>query len=146
MLVSVFYGSTVTRLFQGVASTLLGPSALNGGARTALIGLAMHFSVALTWSTVFLLLFTSFAWIRDVVTSAGGVIKVAAIYGPAIWMFMSFVVVRTLANRPPTINVRWWIQFFGHIPFVAVPIVASIAYGFRGRQLSGAPQPRVSGI
>ena len=144
MLVSVFYGSTVTRLFQGVASTLLGPSALNGGARTALIGLAMHFGVALAWSTVFLLLFTSFAWIRDVVASPGGVIKVAAIYGPAIWMFMSFVVVRTLANRPPTINVRWWIQFFGHIPFVAVPIVASIAHGVRGRQLSGAPQPQVS--
>ncbi len=141
---SVFYGSTVTRLFQGVASTLLGPSAMNGGARTALIGLAMHFSVALTWSTVFLVLFTSFAWIRDVVASPGGVVKVAAIYGPAIWMFMSFVVVRTLANRPPTINVRWWIQFFGHIPFVAVPIVASIAHGVRGRQLGGAPQPHVS--
>ena len=133
VLVSVFYGSTVTRLFQGVASTLLGPSALSGGGRTALIGLAMHFGVALTWSTVFLVLFTSFAWIRDVVASPGGVVKVATIYGPAIWMFMSFVVVRTLAHRPPTINYRWWIQFFGHIPFVAVPIVASIGRGVRNR-------------
>ena len=133
VLVSVFYGSTVTRLFQGVASTLLGPSALEGGTRTALIGLVMHFTVALTWSTVFLLLFTRFAWIRDVVASPGGVVKVAAVYGPAIWMFMSFVVVRTLAHRPPTINYRWWIQFFGHIPFVAVPIVASIGRGARNR-------------
>jgi hypothetical protein len=117
---------------------------MNGGARTALIGLAMHFSVALTWSTVFLVLFTSFAWIRDVVASPGGIVKVAAIYGPAIWMFMSFVVVRTLANRPPTINVRWWIQFFGHIPFVAMPIVASIGHGFRGRALNAAQRPQAS--
>jgi hypothetical protein len=24
----------------------------------------------------------------------------------------------------PAITFRWWVQFFGHIPFVAVPIVA----------------------
>jgi len=144
VLVSVFYGSTVTRLFQGVAATLLGPSAVGGGTRTALIGLAMHFTVALAWSAVFLLLYSRSAWIRDVVASPGGVLKVAAIYGPAIWMFMSLVVVRTLANRPPTINVRWWVQFFGHIPFVAVPIVASIGRGFAGAPLTGAPRPHVS--
>jgi hypothetical protein len=33
------YGSTVTRLFQGVASVLLGPDALQGGLATALVGL-----------------------------------------------------------------------------------------------------------
>ena len=33
------YGSTVTRLWQGVASTLLGASALDGGMRTAAVGL-----------------------------------------------------------------------------------------------------------
>ena len=36
-------GSTVTRLWQGVASVLLGAAALDGGRRTAGIGLAMHF-------------------------------------------------------------------------------------------------------
>src|SRR5258707_14494348 len=51
-----FYGSTATRLFQGVAATLLGPEALNGGTRTALIGLLMHFVVAFGCSDVFLLL------------------------------------------------------------------------------------------
>jgi len=34
-----------------------------------------------------------------------------------------------LLHRPPTFNYRWWVQFFGHIPFVAVPIVWSIASG-----------------
>jgi hypothetical protein len=40
-----------------------------------------------------------------------------------MWMTMSLVVIPLLAQRPP-ITYRWWIQFFGHIPFVALPIVA----------------------
>ena len=40
---------------------------------------------------------------------------------------MSIVVIPLLLHRPPTIGLRWWIQFFGHIPFVGVPIVASLA-------------------
>lgn len=46
VLSAVFYGSTVQRLFQGVAATLLGPGALTGGTRTALIGVLMHVGVA----------------------------------------------------------------------------------------------------
>lgn len=44
VLAAFFYGSTVTRLFQGVASTVLGPNALTGGARTAAVGVLMHFA------------------------------------------------------------------------------------------------------
>jgi hypothetical protein len=39
VLVTVFYHSTVARLWQGVASVLLGKEALTGGTKTALIGL-----------------------------------------------------------------------------------------------------------
>ena len=44
-------------------------------------------------------------------------------YGPFIWTVMSVVVIPLLVHRPPSINVRWWVQFVGHIPFVALPIV-----------------------
>lgn len=124
------YGSTVDRLWQGVASTLLGPSALTGGTRTAVIGLAMHFGVALAWSSVFLTAYATSAKLRAIVASPTGVIAAAAIYGPLIWMVMSFVIVPSLTHRPPTITYRWWVQFFGHMPFVALPIVVSI--GRRG--------------
>jgi hypothetical protein len=40
------YGSTVTRLFQGVAATLLGKEAFDGRAQTALLGVLMHLGVA----------------------------------------------------------------------------------------------------
>ena len=122
-----FYDSTATRLFQGVASTLLGKEALEGGTSTALVGVLMHFGVAFGWSAVFLLLVMRSAWIRRVLGSRYGVVKVAAVYGPLIWMVMSLVVIPALTQRPPRITLRWWVQWFGHIPFVGVPIVASSA-------------------
>jgi hypothetical protein len=129
VLSAVFYGSTVARLWQGVASTLIGSKAFEGGTRTVLLGVLMHFGVAFTWSAVFLLIVWRLQWIRGIVASSFGVVKVAALYGPSIWMVMSFVVIPLLTHRPPAITYRWWIQFFGHIPFVALPIVASITRG-----------------
>jgi hypothetical protein len=126
-----FYNSTVTRLWQGVASVLLGKSALDGGLTTAWIGVLMHFVVAFTWSAVFLILFSRSSWIRGQVASRNGVIKVASVYGPFIWMAMSFIVIPLLVHRPPSITTRWWIQLIGHIPFVGLPIVWSIGRGAR---------------
>lgn len=122
-----FYHSTVARLFQGVAATLLGPAAFDGGARTTAIGILMHVGVAFTWSTVFLLLHDNSARLRRVVQSPYGVLEVASVYGPMIWLVMSLLVIPTLLHRPTAFTIRWWVQLIGHIPFVAVPIVAAIA-------------------
>jgi hypothetical protein len=119
-----FYNSTVTRLFQGVASVILGTDALNGGIKTAALGILMHFFVAFVWSGIFLLFVFRWSWIRRTVESRYGAAKIACLYGPVVWMAMSCAVIPTLTHRPPTITIRWWIQFFGHIPFVGLPIVA----------------------
>ena len=124
-----FYHSTVQRLFRGVASTLLGPEALNGGALTFAIGVLMHFGVAFGWSVVFLLIVKRARWIRRLLNSPYGVVKVASLYGPFIWMVMSLAVIPLLLQRPPAINVRWLVQLIGHIPFVGIPIVWSIGGG-----------------
>lgn len=124
-----FYHSTVARLFQGVASTLLGKAALDGGTPTALVGVLMHFGVAFGWSAVFLFVVMRLHWVRRILGTQYGVLKVASLYGPAIWMVMSLAVIPLLLHRPPTIGSRWWVQFFGHIPFVGIPIVASLAQG-----------------
>lgn len=130
VLVVAFYHSTVTRLWQGVASTLLGKAAFDGGTRTALIGVLMHFGVAFGWSAVFLFLVIRWSWIRQLLASPNGVVKVAALYGPFIWLVMSLVVIPLLLHRPPAINGRWLVQLIGHFPFVGLPIVASIARGY----------------
>ena len=122
-----FYHSTVTRLFQGVASVLLGPSALDGGTRTAAIGVLMHLGVAFGWSVVFLVLATNSARLRTLLGRRYGVVTAASLYGPFVWMTMSLAIIPLLVHRPPTINIRWWVQFVGHAPFVGLPIVASIA-------------------
>jgi hypothetical protein len=121
----------VARLWQGVASVPLGPDALEGGARTVAIGLFLHLCVAFTWSSVFFLLVRRSAWIRAILSARYGPVKVAAVYGPFIWVVMSWVVIPLFTQRPPSITLRWWVQFVGHVPFVALPLVATIASGLR---------------
>src|SRR5215208_7036987 len=122
----VAYGQPLGRVWQGVASVLLGPSAMQGGARTMLVGLVMHFGVALAWSTVFLTLTLALPRLRQVVATPAGILAASALYGPVIWMIMSLVVIPRLTARLPTIDLRWWVQLVAHIPFVAIPIVATI--------------------
>lgn len=131
VLAAVFYGSTVARLWQGVASVLLGAAAFEGGSRTAAIGVLMHLGVAFGWSAVFLLLVLSSSWLRAFLAEPHGVITVAAVYGPLIWLVMSLAIVPLFTHRPPAINLRWWVQLVGHIPFVALPIVATVGRGMR---------------
>jgi uncharacterized membrane protein YagU involved in acid resistance len=89
----------------------------------------MHVGVALGCSTVFLVLWLRSAALRRRTATWPGIVGVAALYGPLIWLVMSLVVIPTLTGRPPTFALRWWVQLFGHIPFVAVPIVAGVARG-----------------
>jgi uncharacterized membrane protein YagU involved in acid resistance len=119
------YDSTVSRLFQGVAATVVGDSAFTGGARTTALGVLMHCGVAFGWSAVFVFVVMRSARIRGVLASRYGVLKVASVYGPAIWLVMSLLVIPVLLRRPPNISVRWWVQLLGHFPFVGIPIVAS---------------------
>ena len=126
VLAAFFYGSTVMRLWQGVASVLLGAAAFEGGSRTAAIGVLMHIGVAFGWSAVFLLLVLSSSSLRAILAEPYGVVAVAAVYGPLVWLVMSLAVIPLLTHRPPAINFRWWVQLVGHIPFVALPIVTMI--------------------
>ena len=125
---SVFvYNSTFDRLWQGVASVPLGKGALNGGNTTVLIGILMHFSVAFFWSAVFLFVMMRMGWVQRILASPAGTIKMAALYGPSIWLVMSFLVIPAFLHHPPAITSRWWIQFIGHFPFVGLPMVTSLA-------------------
>jgi hypothetical protein len=121
VLSAVFYGSTVSRLFQGVAAVVLGQEAFNGGTATAAVGVLVR-RVAFDGPPCSC---SRHAFARIVRARRVGV-KVASMYGPFIWMAMSLAVIPLLTHRPPTIGFRWWVQFIGHFPFVGVPIVASI--------------------
>jgi hypothetical protein len=80
------------------------------------IGVLMHFGVAFGWSALFLLLVSRSGALRRLLASPRGVIQVAALYGPFIWVVMSPAVIPLLLHRAATINIRWWIQLIGHFP------------------------------
>ena len=125
------YGSTVTRLWQGVAATVVGPDAFGGGLATMALGLVMHVGVALAWSALFVAAIVAWPALRRMVVGIGGALAVAAVYGPLVWIVMSFAVIPALTGRPPQVGMRWWIQLAGHIGFVALPMVLVVRHYLR---------------
>jgi hypothetical protein len=121
----MFVPPTVTpaRVFRGVAIVLLGKSALDGGTTTALIGLAMHFGVALFWSSLFVFAVRNSWWLRDSLNTWPRRILVASVYGVAIWLIMTWLVIPSMLHRPPTIGLKYWIQLVGHPIFVVGPMI-----------------------
>ena len=121
---SVFaYHGTFSGLWQGVASTVLGPTAINGGTKPIVVGIALHFAVAFTWSAIFVAAARMSPGLRRTIATPGGALAVAVAYGPVIWLVMSLVVIPLATGRPPRFGFRWWVQIFAHIPFVTIPLV-----------------------
>jgi hypothetical protein len=131
IVLTLIYARSLARLWQGIAATVFGERMFDGGASTVLLGVLMHFGVAFAWTALFLLLVTRSAWLRSVLDSPHGVLKVAAVYGPVIWIVMSAIVIPLLTHRPLVITGRWWIQLAGHVVFVGLPIVWSIWHSSR---------------
>lgn len=119
-------GTPPARVWQGVASVLLGKQALDGGAMTVVIGLVMHFGVAFAWSALLLLLVERTSFVRSTIHSSNGLLKVAVVYGPVIWLVMSLVVIPTMVHRPTSITAYWFVQLVGHIVFIALPMAWAI--------------------
>lgn len=76
------------QVFRFIASALLGKTAYSGGAGTALLGLGLHFLVALIWSALFFAAYPRMRWLQGNkwLTGFG--------YGIFIWLVMTFIVLR----------------------------------------------------
>ncbi len=80
-------GITPKMVFQYIASGLIGPSAaVQGGAATVALGVAIHYAIALTWTAIFYAASRKFAILsrRPVVSGL--------VYGGAIHLFMNFII------------------------------------------------------
>lgn len=80
-------GVAPTRIFQFIASGLLGPRAFSGGSTTAAIGLLLHFVVACGIVSAYVLASLKIRALRDRPLLWG------PIYGVAAYLAMNFVVV-----------------------------------------------------
>ena len=89
-------GATPTRIFQSIASGLLGRAAYSGGLRTALLGVALHFIIAFLIVSTFLVASRHIRILRRAPVWSG------LIYGVAVYLVMNFVVVPlSAAGRGP---------------------------------------------
>ncbi|MGE5836657.1 MAG: hypothetical protein ACM4AI_19440 [Acidobacteriota bacterium] len=113
-------------VLKGVASALWGRAALNAGGGMAAIGLAMHFTVALTATLVFYALSRRIAYLRS-----GPLWIVGPLYGVIVFCAMNYGTLPLLSwlrsfylGTPP----RWpgsmdWRQLGIHMICVGLPIV-----------------------
>jgi hypothetical protein len=122
----VAYGFGPLRLLKGVAGGLLGRSAIQGGFATAALGLAMHFTMALTVTTIFYALSRRLPLPQKL----WGVVAVGLLYGAAVFAVNNFATapflswVRSLYLHTPILfkpPMGWW-QLIIHLCCVGLPI------------------------
>lgn len=102
---SAWFRASVTpvRVLQSVAAGLLGSAAYNGGTKTALLGLALHFLIATIWTIIF---YVASRKLRFLLERPG---VWGLIYGVVVYAIMNFVVL-PLSQLPqrgtPTLTSR----------------------------------------
>ena len=80
-------GTPPIRVFQGIAAGALGRASFQGGARSALLGLAVHFFIGLSIAA------TYFVLSRMMPVLLRRPVACGAIYGVAVYFFMNRVVI-----------------------------------------------------
>jgi hypothetical protein len=109
------------RIPQAIATGLLGGGSFNGGFRSAALGIACHFTIALGAATVFYLASRKLPWLVEHAVPAG------MIFGAIVYLFMHFVVIPISAvpKSPFRLNVQL-AEFVWHWFGVGLPIALSV--------------------
>ncbi|SRR6266516_630225 len=107
------------RIFQSIASGLLGSSSFDGGMKTALLGGLLHFLIA------FILATTYYVASRILPMLIRHAVMWGLIYGVAVYFVMNFVVLPVSAVGPRTAPIPWAVFLngvIGHALLVGLPI------------------------
>jgi hypothetical protein len=118
--------TTPTRLLQSIASGLLGPAAFKGGLPTAGLGALFHFTIAMSWATVFAIGASHLPALGRIRTTRSA-IAVGVVYGALVWLVMDFVVLAgSRARSVPVSAAGFWIQLGIHMLCVGLPIAVIV--------------------
>ena len=95
-------GVTPVRVFQFIASGLLGAESFTGGVKTAALGVALHFLIATIWTLVFYFASRKLLFLIEYPIAAG------LLYGALVYALMNFVVLplSQVTQRPQLMSVR----------------------------------------
>jgi hypothetical protein len=109
-------GVPPTRIFQSVAAGLLGRASFEGGARTAALGLALHFFIATTMAFTYYLVARRWPLLWQRPWLAGGV------YGLLLYGVMNYVVVPLSAAGAGSKEPLWVaLSIAVHVLLIGVP-------------------------
>src|SRR5215210_1121613 len=116
-----FYGLILgiqpIRIFQSVASGLLGKAAYEGGVRTFLLGIILHFIVATCIAAVYYLASLKLPVLIHHAVVCG------LIYGMIAYLGMNYVIIPLSAIGSRPFSLRTFLPaFIGHALFVGLPI------------------------
>jgi hypothetical protein len=107
---------TAPQFFQGIASSLLGDSALNDGLPAVALGALLHLTVATSWSAVYFVAIRRLGPLALAVRTTVGKIGVGIVFGAIIWLVMALVVVPlTRAQAPSVHSVGFLRQLIAHM-------------------------------
>jgi hypothetical protein len=110
-------GVPATRIFQSVAAGLLGKASFDGGGRTAALGLALHFFIALSMSVAYYRVARRWPLLHRRPVLCG------AAYGLLLYGVMNYVVVPLSAAGPGSRDPLWIaLSIAVHVAFVGIPI------------------------
>jgi hypothetical protein len=117
-------GVSPDRVWQGVASGLLGPRSFQGGLRTAALGIAIHFFIALTAATVYVTASRFLPILRERAVLCG------CVFGLMVWAFMRFVVIPLSLMRRSNASIWQW-ELLGSLSIHAFGVGLPIALNAR---------------
>jgi hypothetical protein len=103
---------------QSIAAGLLGNQAFRGGVPTALLGLLLHFGIALAMAVAY--------WLasRRLPLLVRRPLACGALYGVLLYLFMNRVVLPLSAAPQSPFSLDWWFvgSIFSHCVLVGIPI------------------------
>ena len=124
--------TTATRIWQSIASGLLGKAAYDGGVGTAILGGALHFTIAAIWTLIYFTLLRRSAGLRHAASTTKGLLAVGLAYGAFVWLVMDLVVLPLSHARPTSVHsTTFWINLAQQALMVGVPIAGIVRAGAR---------------
>lgn len=123
-------GYPLSNIYQYIASGVLGVSAFEGGTGDALIGLLLHFVIALVVTGVFILSAEQIPLLRQ------NAIAGSLLFGLGVYFVMDMIVIPLSAtpDLPPYTTGRMIINYLEHALVVGLPLGLLLWYNADSRQ------------
>lgn len=124
-----FRGATPKMIFQYIASGLIGMSSFQMGSKSVVLGVAIHFSIALTWTAIFYLASRRIAVMRERPVISG------LSFGVVVYLVMTYLVLPLTHVPPPRHPPTLWTRVNALLPLLfCIGLTISLLVRWSDRQ------------